>query len=299
MSLPRLSTHRPTALFASLLLALAAPFANAQTHTVNLTPAWKVGQAYVASVKTSNSSQTVLRQGDKVVQDQTQKSSAHLEADAEAISTFPHGGLRKASFTVRSLRVSTNGAPETEFLPAGTKIVAEGTDVDKKTFTVNGRPATPEQEAILKLVISTDDPKHNDQLIFGPKAPVAVGESWKPDLETIKATIGKDFGPQGVVTSTMKLDAVEGSGASQINIVSGNVTVDGFTPPLPPGVTAKSGVFRVTLGGRIPATRTASKREETLTGTAHFVGEAQAPDGTTFTVTVSMETKNATVLTFP
>ncbi|MDF3059190.1 MAG: hypothetical protein K0R17_3405 [Rariglobus sp.] len=301
MSLPRALTRRALFWIAPLLLTIAPALAGPQTaaHTVNLTAPWKQGQTYATSVTASESNRMVLRQGDKVLQDKTDKRTARLEADAEAISSFPHGGLRKAAFTVRSLRVSLNGAPETDFLPAGSKIVAESTGADKKIFTIDGNPATKDQESVLKLVTSTDDPEHNDQMLFGPRKAVAIGESWEPDLAAIKATMGKDFGVEALVKGSMKLDGVEGSGPTQINLVSGSVTFDRFTPPLPPGVDAKSGVFHVKLDGRIPATRTATQRVENLTATADFVGEIKTPDGTVLTMMMTVVAKNASVLTFP
>jgi hypothetical protein len=291
---------RTSAAIASLVFAFAAPAALAQTsYVVDLTSNWPPGQAYHASVSASEKAHTVVSIGGNKVQEQTQSRKVTLDADAKALDTFPHGGLRKASLTLRSLRVSLNGAPETDFLPAGTKITAESTGETEKSFTVNEAPASPEQASVLKLVIALDSEKHSDQILFGPKKPVAVGETWTPDQALIQKTLGKDLGKIESTQATMRLDAVEGTGPARVSVVSGTVNFLGVQPALPPGVTPNPGTFKAVLDGRIPANRTASKRIENLTATADFSGEAPGPNGAKVLFTINAEAKNATVLTFP
>lgn len=276
-------------------LACAAP----ATYTVNLTTPWKIGQVYTTAVSASESTRTTLTMGEQKLQEQTQQRSAKMDAESKVLDVFPHGGLRKAEFTLRTLRASVNGAPETSFLPPGTKIVAENTGANEKAYTVNGAAATADQEAVLKLVISLDDEKNNDQMIFGPKQPVAIGETWKLNEAALKETLGKDMGKIGATEGTMRLNAVEGSGPSQIAVVSGNVTFSGIKPELPPGITPKSGTFTAMLDGRIPAARTASTRVENMNATADLSGEAAGPNNAVIVFHVKADMKNASVLTFP
>lgn len=300
MNTPARSLLRHARLFgASLLFAATALVSSAQTHTVNFTTPWEIGQRYTASATVSESNQMVVSQGETILQQQGQKRTARLEADAEALGNFPHGGLRKAAFTIRSLHVSIDDAAETEFLPAGTKVVVESQSADKEVFTINDLPASDEQAAILKLVISTDDPEHSDQIMFGPKQPVAVGESWQPDVQAMQSSLGKDLGVSANITGTMKLDAIEGAGPKQVSVVSGDMTFDNFIPPMPPGITPKSGKMTMKLDGRIPAARSASTRIENLTMLAEFSGEATPPNGATVTLKFKAETKSSHTLTFP
>jgi len=286
-----------TVLFASVGLSLstAAP----ATHTVNLTTPWKVGQTYTAAVSATESTHVVLTLGDQKLQEQKQQRSAKLDADSKVLAVYSHGGLRKAEFTVRTLRASLNGTPEAVYLPPGAKIVAESTGGTEKTYTIDGAEASAEQKSILELVISLDAEKHTDQIIFGPKKPVAVGENWLLDGTALKETLGKGLGEIGATQGAMRLDAIEGSGDGQIAIVSGNVAFTGIKPALPPGITPKSGVFKAVLDGRIPATRTASKRVENLTADADLKGEAAGPNGATITFSVKVDVKHASTLTFP
>lgn len=297
---PRRHLYRGSAFLATALFTALASIASAQpAYPVNLTPPWKPGQTFILKSSASESNQMTITQGETVVQKQGSQRTASLEADAEALANFPHGGLRKVSLTVRSLRVSANGAPASDFLPAGAKIVAESIGVDQKTYTIDGAPATAQQIPVLKLVTSLDDPEHNDQIMFGAKKPVAVGESWQPDAKAMQSTLGKDFGVKTTITGAMKLDAIEGSGDKQIATVSGTVTFADFVPPLPPGVTSKSGVLRMKLEGRIPASRVATTRVENLSTNAVIVGEATNATGATFVMTVNADTKSTISLTFP
>lgn len=295
----RPSSLRPRVLLASLGLALASfAVAAPATYTVNLTTPWKIGQPYAAAVSVSETTRTLLTMGEQKLQEQTQQRSAKLDADAKVLAVYPHGGLRKAEFTLRTLRASVNGAPEAAFLPPGTKIVVETTGPMEKSYTINGTAATKEQQSILELVISLDDEKHTDQTLFGPKKTVTVGETWLLDGEALKATLGKGLGQIGSTQSAMRLVAIEGSGDKQIAVVSGNVTFAGIKPEFPAGITPKAGVFKALIDGRIPATRTASQRVENLTANADLSGEASGPNGTV-SFTAKVELKHASVLTFP
>lgn len=294
------SRLRPTSLIASLALVLASLAGAAPAaYTVNLTTPWKIGQIYTTAVSASETTRMTLTMGEQKLQEQTQQRSAKMDAESKVLEVYPHGGLRKAEFTLRTLRASVNGAPEAAFLPPGTKIVAENIGDTDKAYTINGTAATADQEAVLKLVISLDGEKNNDQMIFGPKKPVAAGESWKLEDAVLKQTLGKDLGEIGSAEGTMRLNSVEGDGAAQIAVVSGNVTFAGIKPALPPGITPKTGVFKAVLDGRIPANRAASSRVENMNATADLTGEVTGPNNAVIVFRVKADIKNATVLTFP
>lgn len=300
MNMRRFLPRTVAALLTLTALAASASLAQAETYTVNFTTPWKEGQAFKASVKASQKATMTVAQGAQTLQQQVlDDTAATFEADAKALTFFPHGGLRKVSYTVRSLRVSLKNGPESDYLPAGTQIIAESIGAGVKSYFIGNKVATDEQKKILGLVISTDEADYNDQMLFGPAKPVTLSETWQPDLEKIKKVIAKDVGEIPEALGTMKLEAIEGSGDKQVAVVSGKVTFGGFAPPLPPGVTPKSGEFKVILDGRIPATRTHSKRVENTAVTANFVGEAKGPNGGAITLSVTADMKNATTLTFP
>lgn len=292
------SLSRPAALAVSLLgFSLAHLVSAAETYSVNLTTPWKAGQAYTLSATGSQTAKSTVKMGPTKAQEQTQQNSATLEADAKALEAWPDGGLRKAQFTVRSFRAADGNAPAKDLLPKGAVIVAEkkGEEVD---FTVDGQPASTEQANALKMVVALDEADQNDQLVFGTNKPVAVGETWRPDPAKVKAALGKDLGEVRTTDATMRLDSVAGRGDAQVAMISGDILFDGIHPPLPPGLTLKSGKFQAKLTGKIPAQRKASTRNETLAGSGQFVAVAPGPTGE-ISLTVELGVKQDITLTFP
>jgi len=300
MNMRRFLPRSVAALLALTALAASATLAQAQTYTVNFTTPWKEGQTFQSDIKASQKTRMVVSQGTQVLQQQVLEDTvASLKADAKALTFFPHGGLRKVSYTVRSLRVSLKNGPETDYLPAGTQIVVETIGFDVKSYFINDKVATEEQKKVLKLVTSSDEADYNDQTIFGPAKPVGLSETWQPALEKMKAALSKELGEIPSATGEMKLEAITGTGDKQVAVVSGKIVLSGFAPPLPPGITAKSGTFQMELDGRIPATRTGSKRVENSKITAHFVGETKIPTGALVSLTMISEITTASTLTFP
>lgn len=275
MKFPRLS---PLALATFTLLAAPAVRA-AETHTVNLTTPWTVGQAFSVKTTFTETTRASMTVGDKPAPEQSRKRMVRLEADAEALKVHPNGGLRQASYTVRDLRIIENSAPPTVYLPAGTKLVVEQVGVSDKSVTVDGKPATPEQLALLKPILAADGEHHNDQLIFGPDKPVAVGESWSINSATFISSLGSELGEIGAATGTMKLDGYSGEGAQGVALVSGQTSLVLTKAPLPPGFTMKSGKMTFRLDGRIPAGRSAAERQEKMSGAFELLGETAMPDG--------------------
>jgi hypothetical protein len=274
-------TLRPVLTLALLALALApfaAPLRAAaeKTHTVNLSPAWKVGEKYgYTNAVTMSMNITVSAappgQPFQPVQQQAQRRIARIEADAEVLAVFPHGGLQKAAFTIKKFTGTSGEAAVTDLLPAGAKLVAEKKG-DADIFTVDGKPATPDLLDLLKLAIELDRAIGNDQDVVGPKAPVAVGGTWPVNgalfVEPMKAQFGSALAAKG----TMKLDAISGDGAAQIASVSGAITFDNIQAPFPPPFVTKSAEMKVELSGTQPAAHKGT-RTQGMTMTVKLTSE--------------------------
>ncbi|CAM2924066.1 hypothetical protein RAHE111665_07245 [Rariglobus hedericola] len=300
MNFPRLLPKSLLLLLAVIAITASATLSYAETYSVNFTTPWREGQLFKATVKASQKSRMLISQGTQVVQQQVlEDTAATMEADAKALTFFPHGGIKKVAYTIRSLRVSRSSGPESDYLPAGTQIIVESIGTGVKSYIIDGKVATKEQKEVLKLVTATDEANYNDQILFGTDKPVELSGTWQPDLEKLKTAIAKDVGEIPVSTGTMKLEAIEGSGDKQVAVVSGNVSFSGFAPPLPPGISPKAGSFTIVLDGRIPATRTGSKRVENMKVTASFVGETKGPTGALIMLTVMADMSNSTTLVFP
>jgi hypothetical protein len=272
-SLARLLATTAAALVCSVT-ALAAT-----THPVNLTPPWTVGQRYSAETTFTQTHRMTVRSGDRVLKEHSQRTSARLRAEAEALEVFPNGGLKKTRFTIGSLLVTEGEAAEREFLPAGTVVVVERVSDSEETILIGDQPATPEQKTVLASLISTDEATRNDQILFGPSKPVAVGDTWPIDANTFAKAMESSLGKVGAARGTMTLDAFTGEGSAGVATISGNLTIVLQPVPLPPGFTFKSGKATFALHGRIPVSRPGTERHETLKGTVDISGEARSGEG--------------------
>jgi hypothetical protein len=259
-----------------LLTGTVALHAAAAVHAVNFSPAWSVGRLYDLDVVSTQNTRVSLTAGQDVLKEKNESSAFKMQADGEALTVLPNGELGKARYTVRSLRIIRNEGAEFDFLPKGTQVIVERSGNDE-SVTVDGKPATPEQNTILKDLCSTGSEKHNDQTIFGPRKPVAVGESWPVNTSAFLQLL-PSF-QASLAQGTVKLVAHEGEGAAAIAVVSGKITIGLKNTPLPPGFTPKLGEAVFELDGRIPATRSGAERREGLKGVIRIKGEGKGADG--------------------
>ena len=260
----------------------AAPAA-AKTYTVNLSPALKVGQKFSVATDLSDSEQnniTITIPGMPTPQNQNQnvEMTAHVEADGEILAVFPNGSPQKFSLTLKTIKATQNKADLPNLPAAGAKIVVEKTSTNT-TVTVDDKPADEGLAKILHDVYETGNEKYTDQNMFGPKAAVAIGASWPVDgatmIESFKERTG---GELGTVNGTMKLDGLTGAGDDQLATVSGNVTLAGIKPPMPPGVTvtidSSSGTLQLT--GTLPnAAKGTAKQSTSMSVKLEAHGEQQ------------------------
>lgn len=266
------------------------------THTLNFSPAWKVGQLYSVEVVGLQSNRATLTTGQEVLKEQAQSLGCTMHADAEALALLANGGLKKTRYVVRSLRVSKDGGAETDYLPQGAEIIVERNGKEE-SFTINGTPASPEQKAVLQLVTSTDSDGENDQSLFGPTKPVAVGDSWSVNTKGFVESLGSV--KANVARGTMKLDAFEGSGETGVAVVSGKITLGLQDVPLPPAFKSRTGDAVFELTGRIPGTRSGgSERREGLKGVIRCKGETTGADGRVIVMRITSESEQNSVLRF-
>jgi hypothetical protein len=283
--------------------ALCADTAAAKTYTVSFNPAWKVGEKFGVTSNPVSEMHVVATmappgQPAQTVQDQTQKKSAHFEADAEVLAVFPNGGLQKAAFTVKTFTGTASAAAEKELLPAGAKIVADKTGTsEKKTFTVDGQPAPAEVAKFLSDAVDLDSANHTDQDVFGSEAPMAVGGTWPINgTLLIESGLKKSFGADLTCQGTMKLDAITGEGATQVATVSGTMVFDHVKAPLPPMLETKVAEVTGELAGSQPATHKGA-RSQKMKMKVKFVAEG-VNNGAQMSATMEMTQQNKSELTY-
>ncbi len=275
--------------------------AKAATYTVNISPPEKVGQKETVVIdldaKTANQMAiTIPNSPTPQNQNQNMETVAHLEGEGEVLAVFPNGGMQKGALTVKVFTATQNGQPVPGLPAAGAKIVAEKTG-KTATFTVDDKPASAQVAALLQKVVSMGDDKHTDQEIFGPQNPVAVGATWPVNAAKMIEGLKDELGAITGVNGTMKLDSITGSGDDQVATVSGNFTIEGVQPPMPPGVTIDTAAFGGSISGSIPATATkgTGKNTETMNGKITAHGDM---GGASLKLTTTVDEKKTVAVTF-
>jgi hypothetical protein len=261
-------------LFATwVVIALAPQFANAVDApagiTVNLAPAQKVGTTFSLVSDFTDESQTHIAMTMPGAtapqkQEQTQEMIAHFEGEAEVLATFPNGSIQKVSLTAKMFIATSEGQPLPGLPAVGAKVVAEKTG-NKKTYTIDGQPASANVAKLLDEMIDLGDEKYTDQDVFGPTGPVVVGGTWPVNSAALMTELKQagDIEMSGA-KGTAKLDAVKGSGADQVATVTAVFTVQGAKPTLPQGMAVDSMTMSGGLAGTVPAT-TKGVLKETMT----------------------------------
>lgn len=277
------------------VVGAAALRADAPVYTVDFSPPWTVGQLFEVEAASHQKTRTVIASGQKVVKEHKQSSVRTMKADAVALAVHPNGGLRKALYIVRSFRVGLNEAEETPFLPKGTKIIVEQTD-NGESITVDGKPAAPEQEAVIKILTANHSSKYSSQTIFGPTKPVAIGESWPINTDAFRESLAPNR-PR-LADGSMKLVSYEGDEAVKIVVVTGKITVSMEDASLPAGLTPKSSEIVLELDGRIPAKRADAEHRESTKTTLRIHREGKGADGQGVVFQIDGEGEDRTVLRY-
>ncbi|HTB63162.1 MAG TPA: hypothetical protein VK737_06200 [Opitutales bacterium] len=279
----------------------AATTAKAVTYTVNLSPPNKVGQKATVVVdleyKLVNHVAITSPNSPPQNQDSNTETKAHLEGEEEVLAVYPNGGIQKAALILKAFTATTNGRAMMGLPEAGAKIVA---DKSGKTtaYTVDGHPAGAPGVVLLQMILPMDDGKYTDQEKFGPQNPVAVGATWPVNSANMMDDFkDKPDGPVSGVNGTMKLDGITGTGADQVATISGNITVEGVQPSLPPGATIDTSVVASALSGSVPATTTQGTAKKTMTTSGKIAAHGDT-GGTSFKYNSTADKKQTETITY-
>ena len=184
-----------------------------------------------------------------------------LEGTVEVLALDDVGEEAKVACTVdKCTRITSEG--ETELVPKGKVIVAEGKGKDTKFhFKDNGKEVSKQAADALELVISLDtgDTVSDDEM-FGTKDKQKVGGEWPVAGEAV----AKDAGRVGVIVQpadvegSFKLEGVEKSGDVDCLKLSGSLKMkkllrkDDEDDGLPEGFTVTGGSMEARYGGLFP-----------------------------------------------
>jgi len=297
------SALRPAAVLLGLILLATAGCRPAEkAYTVNLSVPAKIGEKSTVVTTSTTTLETLVKLGvgDQApipVKRQSQKRVVRLTAEVETLAVFPNGGVQQAALALTSLRVALDDKPETDVLPAGTKVVAASTSDGQVTFTVNAQPADDKVAEILRLVFEPGSPERTDQAKFGPKGPVVIGAAWPIDGALFAGQFKNEFGAASTCEGAMHLDAVTGEGPGQLAAVSGAVAMHGLRAPLPDPFVTKSGDGQSQLKAGVTAGHVGT---DTLSMTLdfNFQSEAPGPSGGQLTATIQMGGRRETSVTY-
>jgi hypothetical protein len=258
-TLPTLAQSAPAAPApaAAPATAPADGSATAKTYKLNLSPPFKVGEKFSLSTNTTTDMDlliTATAPGMTAPQTQHQQlfGALTLEGDCEVLAVTTEGQPQKLAVTVKTLKALQNGQEIPGLPAAGDKIIAEKTGKNDKTLTVNGKPLNPELAKLIEDSFPVQSDGESDQIMFGPKGPVAVGATWSPNpamLADLQTNLPSATGIDG----KLKLDGVETSGDGQVAKISANLTVLGATAPLPPPLNTFPAECHVQLTGTFPS----------------------------------------------
>jgi hypothetical protein len=222
------------------------------------------------------------------IQRQNQQRVIHLEAEGEVLAVFPNGNVQEVALTVRILRITTDTDADSDVLKAGAKVTAERIN-QQTAFAVDGKPAAEAVAKVLHEVDPTGDSRQTQQEVFGPSHPVAVGETWTPNVLLAAREIedDKDFGDSITAEGNATLDAAQGDGEKEVATVSYHLDLTGMKAPLANPFTPIAGDGKVDVIIIIPAKRQGvTSKDSTID--ANYVSEARSPDGRQVTATVKL-----------
>ncbi len=309
-------TLRPASLTLSLtaLLLAASPLAHAQaaapaastapapaTYKITLSPALKVGQKFslvsdVSSVIDMNMLISAPGMPAPQSQKQNRAGTVHLEADCEVLALTTEGQPKKVNLTIKSLSATQSGQAIPGLPAAGEVVVAEQADKKNKTLTVGGKPLDATLSKLIGETIPVEWDGRDDQIMFGPQEPVAIGATWSTN-PLLLSEVQAEMPGASAIEGKMKLDGVKGSGDSLVSTVSGNLAVIGAQLPLGPGMSLPAQTkVEITSNWPVVAHGLANRMMKMLVS---FKGKIDGPAGSSISVEGTANETHTTALTFP
>jgi hypothetical protein len=198
-----------------------------KAYEVKLARPVKVGMKYHITTDGALVRETTISRAGTTAKQPDDGFGVHLEGTVEVLALDNIGEEAKVSIAVdKCSRITSAG--ETELVPKGKVLVAEGKGKDTKFSLRDGAELTKEASEALELVVSldTDDTLTDDDLL-GTKEMKKVGESWPATAENVV----KDYQRVGVeakpedVEGEFRIDGLEKKGEEQCLKLSGNLKV--------------------------------------------------------------------------
>jgi hypothetical protein len=244
-----------------LVLGLSLASGAPTTYTINLSPVWKVGQkfAFVGDYSVKKESREVASDprplDAKPLEITSTSENVHLEAEVEVMEVLPSGVPGQLQFTVKAISAGINKNPVSGLPPIGSKFdivksmeggFGGGSDTDNHIS----------EKAFYYIMMVTwlGAEKYNMQDAFGENKPVAVGDTWTPNMNGVLDYVGDKFPLASGVTGLIKLLRVDGEKNQQVATIYGNLTLKGNVFPPTANYAMLSTECQFRFFGRYPAT---------------------------------------------
>jgi hypothetical protein len=291
---------------ALLLLLTSAPAAQGnaaqdKAYEIKLARPIKVGTRYAMTADGALLRQVTISRGG-VTQKQPQDGyGIHFEATVEILALDEVGEEAKVSCVIDKC---TRSAPdgETELLPKGKVLIAEGKGKDTEFSLADGGELSKDATDALDLVISLDtNDKLTDDDLLGTKDKKKPGESWPVTAEAVaedSERVGVIVKPQDVEGS-FRLEGIEKVGEVECLRLSGNLKVkklltkadENEDDGLPEGLVVEGGSMEAKYAGLFPVDSSLGSLSESASMT--FLTHIKGGTGKDDVVTVESRVQRA------
>lgn len=287
-------------LFLLLVLVLngwAADRPSERQYPIVLSRKATVGERYHVVAKGSDEQRMEMIVDGETLPANGEATEVEVRAEAEVLALTPSGFESKTSLVIESATV-TQAGKSVALLPPGTTVVAER--VAGKTRYLVAGVADARIDRLLSTagVASFSDDADNDDVIYGSKTPRKVGESWPINSAAAAASLaaqGVPATPENLTGTTTLVELVEAGGSPALRI-SGSTSVDGITPPAPPGLSIQSSNFFAIYSGIFPVNPVERVRQEQMSIQLRVVAVGTNA-GKTATVTMTRKESHERLVT--
>jgi hypothetical protein len=236
----------------------------------------KAGLKYKVVATGSVDSVTTL--DGKPIAAQTVKMTYAYEAVVTVKAVHACGKVTQEEVKIVKLQVTKGGATK-DLLPADTVVFAKA-EGDEEKFTVKGKPVAKDVAEVLGYVIllydgdatTTDD-------MFGPGGPKKPGDSWKPNVPKLLASLKTKFKKVALwpkpadVTGKVTFVAAKKVNGMDVFEIKVHARLNNIAPKMGP-VKAKAGYLEMDISGWLPKDpKIIIGEDKTVTMKMHVEGE--------------------------
>jgi hypothetical protein len=292
-----MQNRQPFSMCVACLLVLCAASASAdKAYEVKLHRPLKVGTKYSMTADGALVRQVTLKRGGVTQKQPDDGFGVHLEGTIEVLALDEIGEEAKVSCTVEKCTRQTSEG-ETELVPKGKVVIAEGKGKDTKFSLQDGGELSKEASDALDLVISLDtNDKLTDDDLLGAKDKKKPGESWPISSENVardSARVNVIVKPEDVEGS-FRLDGLEKVGDVECLKLSGNLKVKHLVTKadenedggLPEGFAVEDGSMEARYSGLFPvdSSRGSLAESASMTYLTHIKGKGGGGEADVVTV---------------